>query len=76
MVNFTINKKQYQFPSTWGDITIKEAVGLHQLCKSIPTKLKEKYDLILASKDHDQAEEDRVRDQRGRRSRPSVARPH
>lgn len=58
MVNFTINKKQYQFPSTWGDITIKEAVGLHQLCKSIPTKLKEKYDLILASKDHDQAEEE------------------
>ena len=58
MVDFRIDKKKYQFPSTWGDVTIKDATRLHQLCKSIPDKLKEKYDIILSSSNNNQAEDE------------------
>jgi len=58
MVNFTINNEQYQFPSTWGEISLKDSIALHELCKSIPTYLKDKYDIILGSGSHEIAEEE------------------
>jgi hypothetical protein len=54
MIDLRIGLNEYKLPLDWRDITLYDATQLHSVClKSIPTKLKEKYAVILSSIDED-----------------------
>jgi len=51
MIDVNIGLNSYRLPLYWDNITLQEGIELHALCsKSIPKKLKEKYDIILNTK--------------------------
>jgi len=61
MIDVNIGLNSYRLPLYWDNITLQEGIELHSLCKkSLPTKLQEKYDIILNIKDKEELNKELV----------------